>query len=178
MSRRGPEREDRPLNFIVILADDLGAKELGCYGNSEHKTPNLDRLAREGMRFETCYAEPICSPTRVTLMTGQYGFRTGYFNLMGRPYTPLPGTPDYDVAEKFTFADLLKPRGYATALSGKWQLPGVIPDLIHDCGFDTYRMWAYTHNLPKGVTHTGEFEGGDRTSRLLASVDRRRTAST
>ncbi|MBE3097382.1 MAG: sulfatase-like hydrolase/transferase [Planctomycetes bacterium] len=145
-------------NFIIILADDLGAKELGCYGQREYKTPNLDRLAAEGMRFETCYAEPLCSPTRVALMTGQYGFRTGYFNLMGRPYVPKPDSPEYDVGAKVIFSDLLKTRGYATALSGKWQLPGKVPTLIHDCGFDEYRMWAYAHNLPPGVTHTGAFE--------------------
>jgi arylsulfatase A len=154
-------------NFIVVLADDLGAKELGCYGQRQYKTPNLDRLAAEGMRFETCYAEPLCSPTRVTLMTGQYGFRTGYFNLIGRGYTPLAGSPEYDVGSKLIFSDLLKTRGYATALSGKWQLTGKVPTLVCDCGFDEYRMWAYTPNLPAGVTHTGAFEdqAGSKTSR-------------
>lgn len=148
----------RPPNFIVVLADDLGAPELGCYGNREFKTPHLDRLAAEGMRFETAYATPICSPTRVTLMTGQYGFRTGWFNLIDRPYAPRRDSPDFDIGAKLTFADVLKPRGYATALAGKWQLSGELPTLIHDCGFDEYRMWAYAHNLPAGVTHTGEFE--------------------
>lgn len=156
---------DRPPNFIVVLADDIGAKELGCYGNTAHRTPKLDRLAAEGMRFETCYATPICTSTRVAIMTGQYGFRTGYFHLIGREYTPTAGSPERDIGRKYTFADLLKPRGYATALSGKWQLTGSIPDLVHDCGFDTYRMWAYAENLPAGVTHTGGFEGGGRTSR-------------
>ena len=154
--------EERPPSFIVLLADDLGAAELGCYGNRENRTPNLDRLAAEGMRFETCYAAPICSPTRVTTLTGQYGFRTGYFHFIGREYTPLPSSPDHEVASKLTFADVLKGRGYATALSGKWQLPGKVPTLIHDCGFDEYRMWAYADNLPEGVEHTGAFEGAGR----------------
>lgn len=147
-----------PPNFIVVLADDLGAAELGCYGHAEHKTPNLDRLAREGTRFETCYATPICSPTRVALLTGQYGFRTGWFNLIGSPYSPLPSSPAYDVGARLTFADVLKSRGYATALTGKWQLSGEPQTVIRDCGFDEYRMWAYTHNLPAGVRHTGGFE--------------------
>src|SRR3569623_1091605 len=70
----------RPPNLILVLIDDMGSKELGCYGNKEHRTPNMDRIAREGMRFETCYATPYCTPTRVAIMTGQYGFRTGYFH--------------------------------------------------------------------------------------------------
>jgi arylsulfatase A len=156
-----------PLNFIVLLADDLGAKELGCYGNKEIKTPNLDRLAAEGTRFETCYATPLCSPTRVLLMTGQYGFRTGWFSLIGRPYSPQPSSPEYEIGKKVTFAKVLKTRGYATAMAGKWQLPGEHPNLIRECGFDEYRMWAYTHNVPKGEKHTGAFEDrkGTKTSR-------------
>lgn len=157
----------KPYNFVVVLADDIGAKELACYGHQVHQTPQLDQLAKEGMRFETCYATPICSPTRVLVMTGQYGFRTGYFHLIGRPYAPLPTSPDYDVAQKVSFADVLKSKGYVTGLAGKWQLPGKIPTLVHDCGFDEYRMWAYKENLPAGVVHTGAFEDGanGRTSR-------------
>jgi arylsulfatase A len=155
----------KPYSFVVVLADDLGAKELACYGHRVHQTPQLDRIARQGMRFETCYVTPICSPTRVMVMTGQYGFRTGYYHLIGRAYAPLPTSPDYDVAKKLTFAHVLKAKGYVTGLAGKWQLPGKIPTLIHDCGFEEYRMWAYAENLPDGVKHTGAFEGGGRTSR-------------
>ena len=156
---------DRPTSFIVILADDLGAKELGCYGNTNHKTPNLDALAAGGVRFKTCYAAPLCSPSRVEIMTGRYGFRTGWNGLIGRAYAPPEGSPLYDVgAAQLTFADLLKTNGYATALAGKWQLPGKLPTLVTDCGFDEYRMWAYTHNLPEGVTHTGAFQKGGKTT--------------
>ena len=158
---------DRPPNFVVVLADDIGAKELACYGNMQYKTPRLDRLAREGMRFETCWATPLCTPTRVMLMTGQYGFHSGYFHMFGNPYSPLPSSPEYQHGDKLTFADVLKTKGYATGMAGKWQLSGVHPTLIHDCGFDTYRMWAYEHNLPAGVKHTGRYEGaaGGRTAR-------------
>jgi arylsulfatase A len=73
---QSPPPEDRPPNFIIILIDDLGAADLGCYGNTENKTPNIDRLAAEGTRFQLCYATPNCTPSRVMLLTGQYGFRT------------------------------------------------------------------------------------------------------
>src|SRR5688572_17702407 len=155
----------RPPNFIVILADDLGAKELGCYGNKNHKTPNLDALAAGGVRFTTCYATPICSPSRVELMTGRYGVRTGWNNLIGRPYAPPQDSPQFDIGSaQFTFADLLKSKGYATALAGKWQLSGELPTLVTDCGFDEYRIWAYAENLPKGFTHTGAFQKNSKTT--------------
>ena len=156
----------KPYNFVVIMADDLGAAELGCYGHATHKTPNLDRLAREGVRFETCWATPLCTPTRVMLMTGQYATRTGYYNLFGRPLVPRPGTPLYDVGAKSTFADVLKAKGYATGLAGKWQLTGELPTLVRDCGFDRYMIWAYKEYLPAGVQHTGAWQrNGDVTSR-------------
>jgi arylsulfatase A len=157
---------DRPPNFVLVLADDIGAQELGCYGNAVHQTPRLDRLAREGMRFETCWSTPLCTPTRMLLMTGQYAFHSGYFQMFNAVWSPLPSSPEYAIGDKLTFADVLKTRGYATALTGKWQLSGEHPTLIHDAGFDTYRMWAYENNLPAGVKHTGRYEGvGNRTAR-------------
>ncbi|MBX3415195.1 MAG: sulfatase-like hydrolase/transferase [Pirellulales bacterium] len=154
-----PAAASEPPNFIVLMADDLGAKELGCYGHQTHRTPQLDRLADEGMRFRTCYATPLCSPTRVLLMTGRYAFRTGWFDLIGRPFAPTPDDPLFDLGSaQVTFADVLKERGYATALAGKWQLSGEGEKLVHDCGFDEYLIWAYKHNLPPGVTHTGAWE--------------------
>jgi arylsulfatase A len=166
LARGGPAAPAAPPNFLFILADDLGAKELGCYGNQQHATPQLDTLAAGGTLFKTCYVTPICSPTRVEVMTGRYGFRTGWYNLIGRPYAPRPDDPQYDIGRHHTtFAEVLKSSGYATALAGKWQLSGEHPTLIRDCGFDEYCMWAYTHNLPAGVRHTGAMEGGGRTAR-------------
>jgi arylsulfatase A len=164
---QSPSPSDRPLNFIIILIDDLGASDLGCYGNTENKTPNIDRLAAEGTRFELCFATPNCTPSRVMLLTGEYGFRTGWFSLIGRPYSPRPDSPDFDIGKKFTFTKLLKARGYATGLSGKWQLPGELPNLIRECGFDEYRMWAYRHNLPTGTNYTDltQARNPDKTSR-------------
>ncbi|MBM3887824.1 MAG: hypothetical protein FJ388_01725 [Verrucomicrobia bacterium] len=151
---------ERP-NIILILADDLGAKELSCYGNKEHRTPHLDRMASEGMRFETFYATPLCTPTRVALMTGQYGFHNGFLGMQDAAFKPAPKSPQSQIGNHFTHADLLKSRGYATALVGKWQLSGVLPTLIHDAGFDEYRMWAYDQNLPPGVKHPAHEGSGN-----------------
>ena len=151
---------ERP-NIILILADDLGAKELSCYGSTRHQTPNLDRMAAEGVRFETFYVNPLCTPTRVALMTGQYGFHNGYLGMKDPAFTPAHNSPQREIGNHFTHADLLKSRGYATAQAGKWQLSGELPTLIHDAGFDEYRMWAYDHNLPPGIKHPAH-EGGDK----------------
>lgn len=147
-------------NVILVLADDLGAADLGCYGSRRHRTPNLDRLASEGLKLDTFYSTPLCTPTRVCTMTGQYGFRTGYLGMLHEAYLPAPDSPQREIGNHFTIGDLMKSAGYVTALAGKWQLSGEIPALIHECGFDEYRMWAYRHNLPKGVEHSGGWEGG------------------
>jgi arylsulfatase A-like enzyme len=148
-----------PPNIILVLADDLGAKELSCYGNKEYTTPNLDRMATEGVRFETFFAMPLCTPTRVALMTGQYGFHNGFLGMQDPRYKPDPKSPQAAIGNHFTHADLLKKRGYATAQVGKWQLSGKLPTLVNDAGFDEYRMWAYAENLPPGIDHPGR-EGG------------------
>jgi arylsulfatase A len=161
------ESAERPPNLIMIMADDLGAKELGCYGNREHRTPNLDRLAQTGVQFRTCYATPICHPTRFEIMTGQYGHHNGVYQFPGRRGGPVAGSPEDNIARHLTFAQVLKTRGYATAHAGKWQLTGKVPTLVKECGFDEYCMWAYKQNLPPGVVHTGGWEGkrGGKTSR-------------
>ncbi len=147
-----PSTPSRPPNFVLIMADDLGAAELGCYGNTKQRTPRLDRLAATGMRFRTCWATPLCSPTRVELMTGRYGFHTGWYNFIGRQYAPAERID----ADEPTFADMLKPRGYVSGLAGKWQL-GTInkhPRMILDSGFDTYFSWAWVE-LPADANFAG-----------------------
>jgi arylsulfatase A len=136
------------------MADDLGAGELGCYGHREHRTPHLDRLASTGVRFQTCYATPLCSPSRVELMTGRYGFRTGWYNFIGRETSRFDRLSPGEI----TFADVLKTRGYRSALAGKWQLGlvGAHPTMIHDSGFDEYFSWAWkTGGLPPGARFDG-----------------------
>jgi arylsulfatase A len=109
----------RPPNIIFILGDDLGWAELGCYGNTFNETPNLDKLAREGMRFTQAYAAaPVCSPYRASLMTGQYPVRTGITDYL-RPNDPKHLATDY-----VTLPKMLKSVGYTTGIVGKWHLTG------------------------------------------------------
>lgn len=166
LSRSAHAAEKQRPNLVLIMADDLGAKELSCYGNRHHHTPNLDRLARTGVRFATCFATPICHPTRFEIMTGQYGCHNKVYHFAGRRGGPNPNSPEEQIVNHVTFAQVLKPRGYATGLAGKWQLTGKVPTLVFETGFDEYLMWAYRHNLPEGVEHTGGWEGnGKKTSR-------------
>ena len=97
---------ERPFNLILIVADDLGHETLGCNGGESYRTPHLDKLAAHGLRFEHCYSQPICTPTRVQIMTGLYNDRN---------YTQFGELRRGEV----TFAHLLKEKGYATAIAGK-----------------------------------------------------------
>jgi arylsulfatase A-like enzyme len=107
------EPTGRPPNIVFVLADDLGYGDLGCYGQEKIATPNLDRLAAEGMRFTQCYAgSTVCAPSRCTLMTGLH---TGHGRIRGNAQVPLR-------PEDRTVAELLKEKGYATGLVGKWGL--------------------------------------------------------
>jgi arylsulfatase A-like enzyme len=109
----------RQPNVILILADDLGWAELGCYGNTFNETPNLDRLAQQGMRFTDAYAPaPVCSPTRASLLTGQHPARVGILDYL-RPDTDDGLSPDH-----VTMAEMLQQAGYATGMIGKWHLSG------------------------------------------------------
>jgi arylsulfatase A len=125
-----PAADARP-NIVVIVADDLGWADLGCYGSRLHQTPALDRLAREGMRFTQAYAAcPVCSPTRASLLTGKYPARLNLTDwLPGRQDMPSQKLlrPDFRhelPLEETTLAELLRTTGYATAAIGKWHLGG------------------------------------------------------
>jgi arylsulfatase A-like enzyme len=128
---------ERPPNIVVFLVDDLGATDLGCFGSSFYETPNVDRLAREGMRFTAAYSNcPVCSPTRASMMTGRYPQRTGitdYINA-GRSNQPegwtrntklLPAPyEDHLALEERTIAEELHDAGDATFFAGTWHWGG------------------------------------------------------
>ena len=122
---------EQPANVVLIVADDLGAMDLGCYGSKFHRTPHLDKLAAEGMRFTQSYSAcPVCSPSRAAIMTGQYPQRFQLTDwLPGRSDRPdqklnRPTLRNHLPLEAMTIADLLKPAGYACASIGKWHLGG------------------------------------------------------
>ncbi|WP_414664926.1 sulfatase [Horticoccus sp. 23ND18S-11] len=123
----------RPPNVVFFLADDLGQRDLGVYGSSFYETPNLDRMARDGARFTDAYAAcPVCSPTRASIMTGQWPQRTGVTDYIGAPFTPdawkrntkLRPAPYSDrlALDTPTLAKAMKAAGYATFFAGKWHL--------------------------------------------------------
>ncbi len=120
----------RPLNIVVILIDDMGATDLGCMGSKFFETPNIDRLASQGMKFTQAYAAcTVCSPTRAAMMTGKYPARlhiTDWITGSLRPFAKLkvPDWTKYLPLEEFTIAEALKTKGYATAQIGKWHLGG------------------------------------------------------
>ena len=131
--------------MIVIMADDLGAEGLNCYGSTIYTSPHLDRMAEEGIRFNSAYSTPLCTPTRVMIMSGLYPNRTGYKALMGKgPRVRMP-----DAIR--TFGHDFREAGYQTAIAGKWQLGKFyeFPDQPVEHGFDEYCMWTWMHKGKK-----------------------------
>lgn len=132
-------------NVILIMADDMGYECLSCNGSATYETPNLDRLARGGIRFEHCYSQPLCTPSRVKIMTGKYNFRNyeefGYLNPRER-----------------TFGHMMQDAGYRTCIAGKWQLNGIYHDLPNSqdtrrplqAGFDESCLWQVTRQRSEG----------------------------
>jgi uncharacterized sulfatase len=139
--------QTRPPNVVVILADDLGYGDLGCYGHPKFKTPRIDRMAAEGARLTqfNCPA-PFCAPTRASLMTGRYPFRCGMTQ------NPAPdGGPAADAlalpTSEVTLAQVLKSAGYATGMVGKWHLGHKPASLPTARGFDEYYGIPYSNDM-------------------------------
>ncbi len=141
--------DDQP-NIILIMADDLGIEGLSCYGGTSYQTPNLDKLASEGMRFTHAFSQPLCTPTRVQIMTGKYNHRNWlYFGCL-------------DPRER-TFGHIFQEAGYKTCIAGKWQLTSYDPPDypgseqrrntgMHpsDAGFDRWQLFHSEHTEDKG----------------------------
>lgn len=135
--------EDKP-NIILLMADDMGVECLSTYGSTSYDTPVLDKMAEEGIKFSNCFSQPLCTPSRVKIMTGKYNFRN-YIDF------------GYLKEGEKTFAHYLKDAGYKTMVAGKWQLNG-IKDTIGDpmdrdrpyhFGFDEYCLWQLTKRGPR-----------------------------
>ena len=138
-------REPGRPNIILIMADDMGYECLGSYGCTSYSTPVLDEMAANGIRVTHCISQPLCTPSRVKLMTGKYNYRNyeyfGYLN------------PDQQ-----TFGQMMKEAGYATCIAGKWQLNGLsykLEGYLDDTrpnqfGFDEYCLWQLTHTRGEG----------------------------
>jgi arylsulfatase A-like enzyme len=138
----GQAGKSRPPNIVFILADDLGWTDLGCYGSNYYRTPHIDRLAAQGMRFTNAYAAcPVCSPTRASILTGKYPARLHLTDFIpGRkqwPTSKLLAAPFLQQLplEETTTAEMLKPLGYRSASVGKWHL-GDAPFTPEAQGFD------------------------------------------
>lgn len=165
----GAEQRGTP-NIVMILADDLGINDLGCYGRREHHTPHLDRLAADGMRFTAAYcAQPICSASRAAIMTGKNPARLHLTTFLpGRPDCPSqkvlhPIIQQQLPLEEVTMAERLKAAGYATACIGKWHLGGK--------GFGPLEQGFDYYHAGQAVTKPSATEGGKGEYDLTARAE-------
>jgi arylsulfatase A len=146
MRLEAQEKQAKKPNIIFILADDLGIGEVGCYGADNYKTPNIDQLAAKGIRFTNAYTPPLCGPSRATILTGRYLFRTGATN-QDATGKMLPSV-------ETMMPKILKSAGYVTASIGKW---GQLPLNPSDFGFDDYLKFTgsgiYWNTQEKGKTY-------------------------
>jgi arylsulfatase A len=169
---RAAEAAPKP-NIVFILADDLGINDLGCYGRKDQETPRIDRLAKQGLRFTSAYAEPVCSPTRAAILTGKAPARLHLTTFLpGRPDAPSQKLlhPKIELQlplKEETIARLLKGAGYKTACIGKWHLGGA--------GFGPEKFGFDVVHAGKANTAPTATEGGkgeyDLTRTALQFID-------
>lgn len=141
-------------NFIFILADDLGYGDIGPFGSTQNRTPNLDRMAREGMKLTSFYAAPVCTPSRAQILTGCYAKRVSLPRVLG-PVAPIGLS-----SNEHCIAELLKQQGYATIAIGKWHVGDQPEFLPTRHGFDSYFGLPYSNDM------------GGQTNRVRARRDR------
>ena len=151
-----PDEMDKPPNFLIILADDLGYGDLGCYNHPYIQTPNLDALAKEGMQLTDCYASaPMCSPSRAGLLTGKVPYRTGIYDWIA------PDSSMHLPPQEVTIANLLKDAGYQTGHFGKWHLNGKMNSIEQTQPFDHgFDYWFSTQYSAKHLNPEGFFRNG------------------
>jgi arylsulfatase A-like enzyme len=142
LTLRTPSAEAAPKpNFILILADDMGYGDIGPFGSTRNRTPNLDRMAREGMKLTSFYAAPVCTPSRAQILTGCYAKRVSLPNVLS-PAASIGLSP-----KEHSIAELLKAQGYATMAIGKWHV-GDHPDFLPTRhGFDRYFGLPYSNDM-------------------------------
>jgi len=153
-----------PPNFVVIMADDVSPDLYGAYGQpGAASTPAVDRLASEGVLFQTAYATAMCAPTRAEIMTGRYAHQTGVFHnsvWLGNSNKRL-------FADNIAFSKPLQQAGYATAIAGKWHV-GAMEPYESEIGFDEYCLWSSESaiaKLPGSPKFNGAYENEETTSR-------------
>jgi arylsulfatase A-like enzyme len=154
-----------PPNVVLILTDDQGYADLGCYGAKQIKTPRVDQMAAEGIRFTDFYAAAnVCTPSRAALLTGCYPQRVGMGEIPpvpeGKPWQTRVLYPQARFGlnpDEITIAELLKARGYVTGIVGKWHLGDRKPFMPLDHGFDSFFGCLYTNDTP-GVTFARGYE--------------------
>ncbi len=139
-----------PPNIVIIFMDDMGYGDLGAYGATKQKTPNLDRMASEGMKLTSFYAAPVCSVSRAQLLTGCYGVRVDV------PWVYMPGSPKGLNPQEHTIAERLKERGYATMCIGKWHVGDQPEFLPTRQGFDRYFGIPYSNDMQMKSTESGQ----------------------
>jgi arylsulfatase A len=147
MAVAGLAAETRPPNFVILFADDLGYGDLACYGHPTIRTPHLDRMAAEGMRFTDFYvASSVCTPSRAALLTGRLPIRNGMAGQMTHRVL-YPDSSGGLPQEEVTMAEALKEQGYATALIGKWHLGSPPEHVPTKHGFDYFFGLPYSNDM-------------------------------
>ncbi|MCF6356411.1 MAG: sulfatase [Draconibacterium sp.] len=135
-------KTDKPTNFVLVFIDDMGYGDAGCFGATGYQTPNIDKLAAEGMRFTNFYsAQPVCSASRAGILTGCYPNRIGFSGAL------FPQSNVGINANETTIAEMLKEKGYATAIFGKWHLGHHKKFLPLQNGFDEYTGLPYSNDM-------------------------------
>ena len=167
--------QDRP-NVVLILADDLGGRDLPAYGNRFNEAPQIDQLAQEGMTFRNAYAAPVCSATRASIQAGQYPARVGIFDFIPghwRPYEEVI-VPHHEVQHLpdniHTIGDVMKAAGYKTGYFGKWHLGNAPQHRPESRGYDTAHMYAGGGFYAPKFLPPYEAPKGKRLSRVLADM--------